>query len=94
VYVITDALQMDCLPLNKSLLIGLNSYVLKTGSGFTCVECGKEFNDKSNCRRHAKISHNLFVGELFWEYCHKAYKNNYALKDHLRKTHGVYNNAV
>eukprot|EP00091_Calanus_sinicus_P014222 TRINITY_DN31652_c0_g1_i1.p1 TRINITY_DN31652_c0_g1~~TRINITY_DN31652_c0_g1_i1.p1 ORF type:complete len:126 (-),score=31.65 TRINITY_DN31652_c0_g1_i1:47-424(-) len=30
----------------------LNSFVLKTGSGFTCTECGKEFNDKSNCRRH------------------------------------------
>ena len=78
----------------KWLLIGYSSYVLKTGSGFTCAECGKEFNDQSNCRRHVKISHNHFVGELSCEYCHKAFKNNYALKDHLRKTHGVYNNAV
>jgi len=73
---------------------GFGNHILKTGSGFTCAECGKEFNDQSNCRRHVKISHNHFAGELSCEYCQKTYKNNYSLKDHLRKTHGVYNILV
>jgi len=71
---------------------GFSSLILKNGNVFTCAECGKEFNDQSNCRRHIKISHNFQVGELSCEYCQKTYKNNYSLKDHLRKTHGVYNN--
>jgi len=71
---------------------GFSSLILKNGNVFTCAECGKEFNDQSNCRRHIKISHNYQVGELSCEYCQKTYKNNYSLKDHLRKTHGVYNN--
>jgi len=71
---------------------GFSSLILKSGSGFTCTECGKEFNDQSNCRRHVKISHNYSMDEISCDYCQKTYKNNYSLKDHLRKTHGVYNN--
>jgi len=36
---------------------GVSNYVLKTESGFTCAECGKQFSDQSNCRRHVKEKH-------------------------------------
>merc|ERR1711892_45438 len=31
---------------------GFSSHVLRTGSGFTCAERGKEFTDQSHARRH------------------------------------------
>jgi len=36
---------------------GINSFVLRSETGYTCVECGKQFSDQSNCRRHIKEKH-------------------------------------
>jgi len=62
----------------------------RTVSGFKCNECGKEFSDQSNCRRHVKNSHNKVYGVLFCDYCQRSYKNNDSLRDHQRKAHGLY----
>jgi len=69
---------------------GYSSQVLKTASGYVCAECGKEFTDQSNARRHAKNSHNKVTGVLSCEFCQRSYKNNDSLRDHQRKSHGLY----
>jgi len=36
---------------------GLISYIISTEAGFSCTECGKQFSDQSNCRRHVREKH-------------------------------------
>jgi len=69
---------------------GFSSHVVRTECGFRCAECGKEFSDQSNARRHAKNSHNQVTGVLSCDFCQRSYKNNDSLRDHQRKSHGLY----
>ena len=69
---------------------GFYSNLVRTADGFTCTECGKEFKDQSNARRHAKNSHSYVTGVLSCDYCQRVYKNNDSLRDHQRKAHGIY----
>jgi len=70
---------------------GINNFVIKTDAGFTCAECGKEFSDQSNCRRHVKNYHNKSsISSLICNLCHKTYKNHDSLRHHQRATHNLY----
>jgi len=70
---------------------GMNNYILRTETGYTCIECGKEFSDQSNCRRHVKNYHNKSnVSAIICEICQKCYKNHDSLRHHQRATHGLY----
>jgi len=70
---------------------GINNFVIKTDAGFTCSECGKEFSDQSNCRRHVKNYHNKSnISSLICNLCHKTYKNHDSLRHHQRATHNLY----
>ena len=76
--------------LNDFTCSGFISNLLRTGDGFACTECGKEFKDPSNARRHVKNSHNHVTGVLSCDFCQRLYKNNDSLRDHQRKAHGIY----
>ena len=77
--------------INFSFSSGITNYVIRTDAGFTCAECGKEFSDQSNCRRHVKNYHNKSnISALICNLCQKTYKNHDSLRHHQRATHGLY----
>ena len=53
---------------------------------YRCVECGKVYNDQSNCRRHIKIAH-LGQKELrdYCPFCEKLLLKR-EIKRHIKNT--------
>jgi hypothetical protein len=67
----------DKLLLFKSdIFAGVNELVQTTTTGFTCSVCGKEFSDKSNCRRHLKEKH-FGLNQSQCPCCHQIYLKRY-----------------
>jgi len=70
---------------------GIHNYMIKTDAGYICTECGKEFSDQSNCRRHVKNFHNKSnISSLICNLCQRTYKNHDSLRHHQRATHSLY----
>ena len=58
----------------------------------SCLICGREFSDKSNIRRHIRLTHRENIS-VRCDYCNKWFKNSYSLKGHINYAH-VNTNAV
>ena len=50
---------------------------------FRCRACGRSFNEKGNCRRHAKSAHYL-EERVACQNCGKYYKNKRTAQEHFR----------
>jgi len=67
---------------------GPSDLILENVSGkeFICQECGKIFNDRSNCRRHIKAVHLTEIPEKC-PICGNVLKNKNSLSCHIRMYH-------
>ena len=61
---------------------------------YLCLLCNKTIPRLDNAKRHIRLKHMQEEGSWTCNICNKAYKNNLALDDHLRKVHGVYKTVL
>ena len=73
-----------------SYTTGVASNLLRTDEGYSCIVCGKFFADPSNAKRHIKNTHSSVLHNVSCDICRRTYKNNDSLRDHQRKSHGLY----
>jgi len=62
--------------------------IVKGESGFTCLNCGRKFKDRSNAGRHFKTQH-LPVPKAKCHVCQKTFKNAVTRNTHRAKEHGI-----
>ena len=67
----------------------VESVLVDVGSGTMCKECGKILMHRFDARRHVKMAH-FHQQSYDCEVCGKRQKHIWALRDHMRKTHGQY----
>ena len=67
-------------------LLGPSDLILESGKEFICQECGKVFNDRSNCRRHVRAVHFAEIPEKC-PICGNVLKNKNSLSCHIRMYH-------
>jgi len=61
----------------------LDTSVFPPQEKFQCRACGKQFNDRSNCRRHVKSAH-FEEEQVSCSLCGKFYKNKRSAKTHYQ----------
>jgi len=72
-----------------------SSFLEKLGNKeYLCLLCNKTIPRLDNAKRHIRLKHTQEEGSWACNICSKAYKNNLALDDHLRKVHGVYKTVL
>ena len=59
----------------------VDSTVFPPQEKFQCQACGKQFSDRSNCRRHVKSAH-FEEEQVSCSLCGKFYKNKRSTKTH------------
>jgi len=66
----------------------LEKGVVKADGTYYCLNCGRNFNCKSNARKHFKTQH-LPQQEYKCQVCHKIFKNKYYRNQHRKEVHGI-----
>ena len=61
----------------------LDTTVFPPVEKFQCRACGKQFNDRSNCRRHVKSTH-FQEEQVSCSLCGKFYKNKRSAQTHYQ----------
>jgi uncharacterized C2H2 Zn-finger protein len=54
----------------------------------TCLTCGRIFSNAQNGKRHYATAHQT-LPQSKCRICKKLYKNNLAMKQHMRSIHGI-----